>query len=224
MTFEEKYAAQGRKLDELKARMDAAIDARKLAREKNREQLAADIAELDAKIDAFNDSVDAKIDAKLDEADARIDAQAQKISDKMDQAEEKLEENAAKVKSAVTLDKATAESIANEPTSFDQIEKQLAGDEAALEENVRLIRERHEAKCTSAMLRTEMKVNAAKEKVAERKEALDKASQEAWIADLLDYAESCYEMAYAWAMEAEYTMMEAAYEIDYYVERFGEKV
>ena len=27
-------------------------------------------------------------------------------------------------------------------------------------------------------------------------------------------------MAYAWALEAEYTLMEAAYEIDYYTERF----
>jgi hypothetical protein len=30
-------------------------------------------------------------------------------------------------------------------------------------------------------------------------------------------------MAYAWAMEAEYTMMEAAYEIDYYNDRWGKK-
>ena len=31
MTFEEKYAAQGRKLDELKAKLDASIDARKIS-------------------------------------------------------------------------------------------------------------------------------------------------------------------------------------------------
>ena len=68
-----------------------------------------------------------------------------------------------------------------------------------------------------------MKVNAAKEKVAVRRDAVDKASQESWILDLLDYAEGCYEMAYAWAMEAEYTMMEAAYEIDYYNDRWGKK-
>ena len=30
-------------------------------------------------------------------------------------------------------------------------------------------------------------------------------------------------MAYAWAEEAEYTMMQAAYEIDYYNERFLSK-
>ena len=104
---------------------------------------------------------------------------------------------------------------------FNEIQKQTAGDFAAAEENARLIRERRDAKCSNIKLRTEMKVNAAKEKVAERKEAIDKAAQEDWINDLLDYAESCYEMAFAWALEAEYTLMEADYEIDYYNKRFG---
>ena len=223
MTFEEKYAAQGRKLDELKAKLDAAIDARKVAREKTREQIAADIDALDARIDEFNASVDAKIDAKVDEIDAKMDAKADEISAKMDRAEEKMEANAVKAKSAMTLDKATAEAVANEPTKLAELEKKTAGDFAAAEENARLIRERRDAKCSNAKLRTEMKVNAAKEKVAERKEARDKAAQEQWIVDLLAYAEGCYEMAYAWALEAEYTLMEAAYEIDYYNEKFGEK-
>lgn len=221
MTFEEKYAAQGRKLDELKAKLDASIDARKIAREKKLEEIAADIDALDAKIDAFNASVDAKLDAKADELDAKLDAQAEKISAGMDSAEAKLEEGAAKAKAAMTLDKASAESIANEKTGVDAIEKQTAGDFAAAEENARIIRERRDAKCSNAKLRTEMKVNAAKEKIAVRREELDKAAQEDWILDLLDYANGCYEMAYAWALEAEYTMMEAAYEIDYYTKRFG---
>ena len=223
MTFEEKYAAQGRKLDELKAKLDAAIDARKVAREKTREQIAADIDALDARIDEFNASVDAKIDAKVDEIDAKMDAKADEICAKVDRAEEKMEESAAKAKSAMTLDKATAEAVANEPTKLAELEKKTAGDFAAAEENARLIRERRDAKCSNAKLRTEMKVNAAKEKVAERKEARDKAAQKQWILDLLAYAEGCYEMAYAWALEAEYTLMEAAYEIDYYNEKFGEK-
>lgn len=221
MTFEEKYAAQGRKLDELKAKLDASIDARKIAREKKLEEIAADIDALDAKIDAFNASVDAKLDAKADELDAKLDTQADKISAGMDSAEAKLEAGAAKAKAAMTLDKADAESIANEKTGVDAIQKQTAGDFAVAEENARMIRERRDAKCSNAKLRTEMKVNAAKEKIAVRKEELDKAAQEDWILDLLDYANSCYEMAYAWALEAEYTMMEAAYEIDYYTKRFG---
>lgn len=221
MTFEEKYAAQGRKLDELKAKLDASIDARKIAREKKLEEIAADIDALDAKIDAFNASVDTKLDAKADELDAKLDTQADKISAGMDSAEAKLEAGAAKAKAAMTLDKADAESIANEKTGVDAIQKQTAGDFAVAEENARMIRERRDAKCSNAKLRTEMKVNAAKEKIAVRREELDKAAQEDWILDLLDYANSCYEMAYAWALEAEYTMMEAAYEIDYYTKRFG---
>ena len=234
MTFEEKYAAQGRKLDELKAKLDAAVDARKLAREKTREEIAADIDALDAKIDEFNASVDAKIDAKAEEIDAKMEAKAEEIDAKIDakaeevsaKAEEvgvKVEQGAAKAKSALTLDKATAEAVANEPTRLAELEKRTAGNFAAAEENARLIRARRDAKCSNAKLRTEMKVNAAKEKVAERKEARDKAAQEDWIIDLLAYANSCYEMAYAWAMEAEYTMMEAAYEIDYYNEKFIDK-
>ena len=223
MTFEEKYAAQGRKLDELKAKLDAAVDARKLAREKTREEIAADIDALDAKIDEFNASVDAKIDAKAEEIDAKIDAKAEEVSAKAEEVGVKVEQGAAKAKSALTLDKATAEAVANEPTRLAELEKRTAGNFAAAEENARLIRARRDAKCSNAKLRTEMKVNAAKEKVAERKEARDKAAQEDWIIDLLAYANSCYEMAYAWAMEAEYTMMEAAYEIDYYNEKFIDK-
>ena len=223
MTFEEKYAAQGRKLDELKAKLDASIDARKVAREKKRDEIAAEIQAMDAKVDAFNAEVDAKLDAKVDELDAKLDAQADKISAKMDNAEAKMEAGTAKAKAAMTLDKVTAESVANEATRIDKIQKETAGDFAAAEENARIIRERRDAACSNAKIRTEMKVNAAKEKVAVRRDAVDKASQESWILDLLDYAEGCYEMAYAWAMEAEYTMMEAAYEIDYYNDRWGKK-
>ncbi|MBR3202474.1 MAG: hypothetical protein IKF60_02680 [Solobacterium sp.] len=234
MTFEEKYAAQGRKLDELKAKLDASIDARKVAREKKRDEIAAEIQAMDAKVDAFNaevdakldakaDEIDAKLDAKVDELDAKLDAQADKISAKMDNAEAKMEAGTAKAKAAMTLDKVTAESVANEATRIDKIQKETAGDFAAAEENARIIRERRDAACSNAIIRTEMKVNAAKEKVAVRRDAVDKASQESWILDLLDYAEGCYEMAYAWAMEAEYTMMEAAYEIDYYNDRWGKK-
>ena len=176
MTFEEKYAAQGRKLDELKAKLDAAVDARKLAREKTREEIAADIDALDAKIDEFNASVDAKIDAKAEEIDAKMDAKAEEIDAKIDakaeevsaKAEEvgvKVEQGAAKAKSALTLDKATAEAVANEPTRLAELEKRTAGNFAAAEENARLIRARRDAKCSNAKLRTEMKVNAAKERL-----------------------------------------------------------
>ena len=268
MTFEEKYAAYGKKLDELKAKLDTAVDARKLAREKNREQIAADIDALVAEIDEFDAALDKQIDKQYDTLDAQIvkqcktldaqvekqfdtmaervgkvdaqiikqcntiDAQVEKqfdtMAERVDKLDEQIEEYSEKAKAAFTLDKATAEAVANEPTRIDAIEKGTAeqaakakGDVVMAEENARLIRERCEAKCANARLRSEVKVKAAKEKIAERKEAHDKAAQEEWIFDLLEYAEGCYETAVAWALEAEYTLMEADYEIDYYKERFG---
>ncbi len=68
-----------------------------------------------------------------------------------------------------------------------------------------------------------MKARATGEKLAEHKEALDKAAQEERILDFLAYAEGCYGMACAWAEEAEYNMMEANRENDYYSERFLEE-
>ena len=255
MTFEEKYAAQGRKLDELKAKLDAAIDARKLAHEQKCEELEAALDKFDAALDAQIEKqydtldaqigkqcdtldaeinkqcdtmerraemLDAQIDKQCDTIDAQIDKQFDTMEKRVDKLDAKVEEQAAKAKAAFTLDKATAESVANEPTGINAVQKQTAGEFAAAEENARLIRERRDAKCSNAKLRTEMKVNAAKEKLAERREERDKAAQEQWIFDLLEYAEGCYEMAIAWALEAEYTLMEADYEIDYYNKKFGE--
>ena len=42
MTFEEKLAAQGRKMDDLKAKLDEAVELRKEANKKNREEIAAE--------------------------------------------------------------------------------------------------------------------------------------------------------------------------------------
>lgn len=227
MTFEEKLAVKGRKMDEAKAKLDEAINARKLEHQKNREQLAADIAALDAAIEEFDAKLDAEIDKQIDAVGVQIDKQAQDLDAALSRAEEKIENDATKVKAAFTLDKATAEDIANEPTRIEEIQKNTAaqvarakGDVAAAEENARLLREQRDSKCNSVKLRAQMRVNDAKAKIADRREAIDKAAEEEWILDLLDYAESCYEMAYAWAMEAEYTLMEAAYEIDYYTDRF----
>ena len=92
----------------------------------------------------------------------------------------------------------------------------VKGSIASAAENARLLRDRREGKMDSVKIRAQMQVNSAKEKVAAHKEALDKAAREEWILDLLDYANSCYEMAYAWALEAENTMLEVNCEIDEY--------
>ena len=227
MTFEEKLAEHGRWMDEMKAKLDETLQARKQNRQENREELAAEIAKLDAAFDEFDAAMDKQFDKRLDAADERIDRTAEKLSASLDRTEEKLENRAAKTKAAFTLDRAAVEQLANEPTGLDRIDKGAAeqvarakGDVAVAAEHSRMAHEYRDSKRNSVQLRTQMRVNNAKDKISARREAKDKESQEQWILDLLDYADSCYEMAYSWAMEAEYTLMEAAYEIDYYNERF----
>jgi hypothetical protein len=227
MTFEEKLAARGQKMDELKAKLDEAVNARKQARQEAREELDAAFKEFEAAVEEQIDKRDAQIEKQLDEREAQVEKQRDKVDAAVETAKERQEQNVAKFKDAFTLDRNDVEALANAPTGIDKIQKgteeQIArakGDIATAKENARLVHEHHDSKCDAVKLRTQMKVNNAKEKVAARREAKDKAAQEKWILDLLDYAEGCYEMAYAWALEAEYTLMEAAYENDYYIERF----
>ena len=205
MTFEEKLAARGYNLDEMKAKLDAVVEARKQARRETRAEMAAELKELDAAFDAFDAAVGTKIKANLDVAETKAE----------------------EAKAALALDKATAEAVANEVTRIDEIQKGTAaqvarakGDVAMAEENARLAHEYRDSRRNAMKLRAQMNVNNAKEKIAAKKEAKDKAEQEEWILDLFDYAIGCYEMSYSWALEAEYTLMEAAYELDYYNETF----
>ena len=46
---------------------------------------------------------------------------------------------------------------------------------------------------------------------------------EAYILDCLDYAEACQELAFAWALEAEYAVNDALEVIDEYNARYGEE-
>ena len=48
MTFEEMFAEQGRKLDAMKEKIANAAEAAKLAQQQDREELAKELAELDA--------------------------------------------------------------------------------------------------------------------------------------------------------------------------------
>ena len=201
MTFEEKLAAQGRKMDELKAKLDEAVDAAKAARQMRRDEFVADVQ---------------KLDAALDELDAKVDA--------------KVQEKAAKVDAKLTLDKATAEYIANTPTRIERTQegtdKQVSnakGHIAAVENNVELVKERREEKRNSVKLHAQMSVDNAKAKIEAHKEAVDKASMEAYILDCLDYAEACQELAFAWALEAEYAVNDALEVIDEYNAKYGKE-
>ena len=46
---------------------------------------------------------------------------------------------------------------------------------------------------------------------------------EAYILDVLDYAECCEELAFAWALEAEYAVNDALAVIDEYNAKYGKE-
>ena len=97
----------------------------------------------------------------------------------------------------------------------------VPGHIAAADENVRIVEERRDSKRNSVKLHAQMSVDNAKAKVEAHKEAVDKAAMEAYILDVLDYSESCRQLAYAWALEAEYAVNEALAAINEYTEKFG---
>ena len=103
---------------------------------------------------------------------------------------------------------------------MDELKSKIS--ESADKENVRLAKELGESKIDALKLKAQMNVNAAKAKIAEKKEAVDKSKQERRIVDLLDYADNRQQLAYAAAQEAEFTTLEAAAEAADYIDKYGE--
>ena len=67
-----------------------------------------------------------------------------------------------------------------------------------------------------------MKVEALKEKIADKRAERDKEELETYILDLLDYAQYCQQIAFAAAIEADLTLLDAAEAAAVYVEKYGE--
>lgn len=187
MDYKTRIAEAQAKMDELKVKIGAAADNAKAAYQMNKEEIEANIAELDTKLDTLSAAIDAQIENDIEDANAAADlideAVTQQINDGI----------------------ATAEGYMN-----------------AARENIRLAKERRDSKINSLKLRVQMNVNAAKAKITEKQEAHDKTKQEQRIINLLDYADNCQQLAYAMALEAELTILEAAAEAADYVEKYGE--
>lgn len=98
----------------------------------------------------------------------------------------------------------------------------LEGNAAAAQENARLNNERGRGKLNAALLKAQMSVNAAKENITAKKEALDQAKQEKRISSLLDYADNCQELALAAYLDSQLSLLQAAEEIADYLEKYGE--
>ena len=146
----------------------------------------------------------AALDAEIDAFDTAVDAQIESDITDFNAAAELVDEE---------IDKAIDDDIAT-----------VKGNIAAAKENARLAKERRQSKLTSARLRAQMNANAAKARIEDRKDAHDMNRQEKRIASLLDYADSCQEVALAAAMDAELTILEAAAETADYLEKYGDRI
>ena len=174
------------------------------------------IAAAQAKMQAFKE----KMAASAEKAKAAHAMKKEEIAAAIDAINADLDE----------LDTAIAEEFAEYETDLgnemDELEadisEEVTGSINAAKENIRLAKERRNSKIYALKLKSQMKADALKEKIADKRAEKDKAAMESYILDLLDYAECCQQVAFAAAIEADMTLLEAAEAAADYVEKYGE--
>lgn len=177
--------------------------------------------ELKAKIAASAENAKKAHEAKKDEIKSNIDELNAEIDEFEKEFDDELEAGASLAieEAGKALNKLGNE--LNEQAELDA--NAVEGGITAAKENARIARERAQSKLNTARLKAQMRVNAAKEKIAQIKTEKEKSKQEQRIAGLFDYAEDCRQLALAMALEAELTVLEAVAEIADYEEKYGDK-
>ncbi len=198
MTYEERIAAAQAKMDAFKAKMAASSEKAKAAHAMKKEEISA-------AIDSIN--------ADLDELDASLAEDYAKYNAAVEEFDKAVAEDYAKLDAAMA-ERAEAK-VADDVATID-------GNINAAKENVRLAKERADSKIYAFKLKAQMKAEAIKDKLAAKRAERDKAAMELYIMDLLDYAESCQQVAFAAAIEADLTLLQAAEVATEYVEKYGE--
>ena len=170
------------------------------------------IAAAQAKMEAFKE----KMAATAEKVKAAHAMKKEEIAAAIDQINADLDE----------LDAALAEEYAEYDAAVNaEIDDEIAtieGDINAAEENIRLAKERKDSKIYAFKLKAQMRAEALKQKVANKRAEKDKESMELYILDLLDYAEACQQVAFAAAIEADMTLLQAAEVAAEYNEKYGE--
>lgn len=198
MTYEERIAAAQAKMEAFKAKMAASSEKAKAAHAMKKEEIAAAMDSINAELDELDTALAedyAKYNAAVNEYDKAVTEEYAKF-------DKAMIENAEAV---ISDDVATIE-----------------GDINAAKENVRLAKERADSKIYAFKLKAQMKAEAIKDKLAAKRTERNKAAMELYIMDLLDYAESCQQVAFAAAIEADLTLLQAAEVATEYVEKYGE--
>ena len=91
----------------------------------------------------------------------------------------------------------------------------------AMKENYRIFSEKAKGKASSELLKAQMNIDVAKEELAAKKEAYDKASLENYIEEVIEYASACAELSILAAEEAKLATLEAVQAQNEYDEKYG---
>ena len=138
--------------------------------------------------------------AKIDELNEKMKDLGEKTKDSID---------TAKIKSMYAKDK------------IDEMTSESKSNLNALKENFRIFSEKAKGKASSELLKAQMNIDVAKEELAAKKEAHDKASLENYIEDVTEYASACIELSILAAEEAKHATLEAIAAQQEYDEKYG---
>lgn len=209
MNWNERMELSQKRMEDIKKKMAASAESSKKARALKKEEIKSDMADVNASIEKFADRVEKVVNDGLTES-------AEAIEDFADIVEVKVNDGLAKSGAAVEDFADDVEAEVNDSIATVQ------GDVNAAKENARLSKEERDSKLNTIRLKTQMNMEEKKKRITEKKEAMDKASQEKRINELLDYAESCQALTLAMALETEAAFLDAADEIADYVEKYGQ--
>ena len=172
-------------------------------------------AKFDAAIEDFGRDVAAQVYCDVTSMQKEFEADAAALNEAIEQIDDKI--NAKIAEGAKKYDEAGEDLMAKVDDGLATVE----GDVNAAAENRRLAKERSDSKLNATRLKVQMHQEEVKSRIEAKKTELDKAAQEELIADLLDYADDCQMIAYAYAMEAELAITDACEEIQDYEAKYG---
>ena len=215
MNFEERLAQTQSKLEELKAKINESIESAKAAYEVDKKDAMIRQAKFDAAIEDFGRDVAAQVYCDVNSMQKEFEADAAALNEAIEQIDDKI--NAKIAEGAKKYDEAGENLMAKVDDGLATVE----GDVNAAAENRRLAKERSDSKLNATRLKVQMHQEEVKSRIEAKKTELDKAAQEELIADLLDYADDCQMIAYAYAMEAELAITDACEEIRDYEAKYG---
>ena len=138
--------------------------------------------------------------AKMEELNAKMKDLGEKTKDSID---------TAKIKSMYAKDK------------IEEMVSETKSNVNAMKENFRIFSEKVKGKASSELLKAQMNIDVAKEELATKKEAHDKASLENYIEDITEYASACVELSMLSAEEAKLATLEAVSAQQEYNEKYG---